>query len=92
MRRIIKRVGAARRLMPACYAVLGLAAIAQGADGPVLLHVEGDVKTSLALTGEDLAKMPRTTASFERDGDCGQAQRRAATGLSAPATDDRASR
>jgi hypothetical protein len=36
---------------------------------PVLLRVEGAVKTPLALTAEDLAKMPRSTAPFERDGE-----------------------
>jgi hypothetical protein len=55
--------------MPVWCAVLALAAIAYAADDPVLLHVEGDVKTPLALTAADLAKMPRTTASFEREGE-----------------------
>jgi len=48
---------------------LGLAAVAWAADDAVLLRVEGDVKTPLALTAEDLAKMPRTTAPFVRDGE-----------------------
>ena len=39
------------------------------AESPVLLRVEGAVKTPLALTAEDLAQMPRATAQFERDGE-----------------------
>jgi hypothetical protein len=45
------------------------AALAAAADDAVLLRVGGAVKTPLALTAEDLAKMPRTTAQFERDGE-----------------------
>jgi hypothetical protein len=46
------------------------AALAPAADTPaVLLRVEGAVKTPLALTAEDLAQMPRSTAQFERDGE-----------------------
>ena len=44
-------------------------ALVQAAEDTVLLHVEGDVKTPLALTAEDLAKMPRTKASMVRDGE-----------------------
>jgi hypothetical protein len=39
------------------------------ADNAVLLRVEGAVKMPLALSAEDLAKMPRATAQFERDGE-----------------------
>jgi hypothetical protein len=49
--------------------LFALATMSWAADSAVLLHVEGDVKTPLALTAEDLAKMPRTTAMFERDGE-----------------------
>jgi len=55
-----------------CARILGIlvfAAALSGADGPVLLTVGGAVKTPLSLTAEDLGKMPRTTASFERDGE-----------------------
>jgi hypothetical protein len=41
----------------------------QAAEDAVLLQVGGDVKTPLALTAGDLAKMPRTTASMVRDGE-----------------------
>jgi hypothetical protein len=41
----------------------------QAADSPVLLTVEGSVKTPLALSADDLAKMPRNTATLERDGE-----------------------
>lgn len=60
-----------RRLRGALLAGLLLcsAALAAAADDAVLLRVEGAVKTPLALTAEDLAKMPRTTAKFERDGE-----------------------
>jgi hypothetical protein len=55
----------------AALLLLCSAALAVGAEGgsPVLLRVEGAVKTPLALTAEDLAKLPRTTAQFERDGE-----------------------
>jgi hypothetical protein len=49
--------------------LLAIASLAFAQDSPVLLRVEGAVKTTLALTAEDLAKMPRTTAPFERDGE-----------------------
>jgi DMSO/TMAO reductase YedYZ molybdopterin-dependent catalytic subunit len=49
------------------FAILVLACMLRAADHPVLLTVGGAVKTPLALTAEDLAKMPRVVASFERD-------------------------
>jgi hypothetical protein len=49
--------------------LLSAGALASAADAPVLLKVEGAVKTPLALTAEDLAQMPRSTAQFERDGE-----------------------
>lgn len=50
--------------------LLGGAALASAAgDNDVLLRVEGAVKTPLALTAKDLARMPRNTAPFERDGE-----------------------
>jgi hypothetical protein len=67
MSELIKRPGPFIRMIPAWCAVLGSAVSAYAADDPVLLHVEGDLKTPLALTAEDLAKMPRVTASFVRD-------------------------
>jgi len=69
MDRIIKRMDRVSLLVLALCVVFGLAAIAYAADDPVLLHVEGDVKTPLALTAADVAKMPRATVSFERDGE-----------------------
>src|ERR1700694_3328187 len=68
MATIIKRLDQCPSVLRAWCAVLALAAIAY-ADDPVLLRVEGDLKTPLALTAAVLAKMPRTTASFERDGE-----------------------
>ena len=49
--------------------LLSAGALASAAEAPVLLKVEGAVKTPLALTAEDLARMPRSTAQFERDGE-----------------------
>ncbi|MBV9504887.1 MAG: hypothetical protein JO323_07765 [Acidobacteriia bacterium] len=53
----------------AVSAALLLGLTLQASDSPVLLTIEGAVKTPLALTADDLAKMPRTTAMFERDGE-----------------------
>jgi hypothetical protein len=64
----IKRCAVTSAIFVSC-ALYGLAAVALAGDDAVLLHVEGDVKTPLALTAEDLAKMPRTTATFVRDGE-----------------------
>jgi DMSO/TMAO reductase YedYZ molybdopterin-dependent catalytic subunit len=50
-------------------AILALVAALRGADNQVLLTVEGSVKTPLALSADDLAKMPRNTATLERDGE-----------------------
>src|SRR5580693_531932 len=49
--------------------ILVLVATSQAADSPVLLTVGGSVKTPLALSADDLAKMPRNTATLERDGE-----------------------
>jgi len=38
-------------------------------NGPALLTVAGAVKAPLSLSADDLAKMPRSTAEFERDGE-----------------------
>ena len=50
-------------------AILVAVAALQAADSPVLLTVGGSVKTPLALSADDLAKMPRNTATLERDGE-----------------------
>jgi DMSO/TMAO reductase YedYZ molybdopterin-dependent catalytic subunit len=57
-----------RRRLSFAGLLLCSATLAVAADSTVLLRVEGAVKTPLALTAEDLAQMPRTTAQFERDG------------------------
>jgi hypothetical protein len=44
-------------------------ALASASDSAVLLKVEGAVNTPLALTAEDLAQLPRSTAQFEREGE-----------------------
>ena len=47
----------------------GAGVAAQDANAePAVLRVEGAVPTPLTLTAEDLAKMPRATASVESDG------------------------
>jgi hypothetical protein len=69
MSRIIKPLGRSTYELRLYCGLLGFAALVCAADDPVLLHVEGDVKTPLALTAADLAKLPRTTAPFERDGE-----------------------
>ncbi len=51
------------------FAILTLALALCGADSPVLLTVGGAVKTPLTLSAEDLSKMPRNSAEFERDGE-----------------------
>jgi len=58
-----------RSLSLAALILCGAATLAAADDSAVLLRVEGAVKTPLALTAEDLAKMPRNTAQFERDGE-----------------------
>lgn len=63
------RRGLVEALCSRVCAIPLLAAAARGADGPVLLTVGGAVKTPLSLTAEDLGRMPRTTAMFERDGE-----------------------
>jgi hypothetical protein len=58
----------ARGFTLTCLLLCSAAAVL-AADSAVLLKVEGAVKTPLALTAEDLAQMPRSTAQFERDGE-----------------------
>jgi DMSO/TMAO reductase YedYZ molybdopterin-dependent catalytic subunit len=53
----------------ASFLICASIATALGGESPILLRVEGAVKTPLALTAEDLAQMPRATAQFERDGE-----------------------
>ena len=50
-------------------AILALVAALRGEDSPILLTVTGAVKTQLALSADDLAKMPRNTATLDRDGE-----------------------
>ena len=45
-----------------------LSALASAQTSEVLLRVQGDLKTPLALTAEDLAAMPRHTAVQQSDG------------------------
>jgi hypothetical protein len=52
----------------ATWTVLTFAASSR-ADPPVLLTVDGAVQKPLVLTADDLAKFPRVTAKFERDGE-----------------------
>ena len=67
MGRRIQKVRAG--LILVLFALIGLSARARAAEDTVLLRVEGDVKTPLSLTADDLAKLPRTTASMVRDGE-----------------------
>lgn len=57
-----------RRELGVTLTGLLLSPVAAAADSAVLLKVEGAVKTTLALTAEDLAQMPPSTAQFVRGG------------------------
>jgi hypothetical protein len=56
-----------RALVTLLCAAIGYAE-ASAAEQPVLLHVEGAVATPLALASEDLAKMPRASATRTEEG------------------------
>ena len=48
--------------------LLALVATSPAQESEVMLKVEGDVQTALALTAGDLARMPRATLTREEDG------------------------
>ena len=61
-------LGTARRLAAGLALIGLLTCLASGQPSEVLLRVQGDVKSPLSLTSEDLAAMPRHTAIQQSGG------------------------